>query len=105
MHADDEAKLLVTTYLTGELMQGTDHERRPDTYREAGRLLARLHAQLEVQDPDLEAREKAKALAWLAAQQFRAPTVRSRRLSWPGTAATLVSPRQGHRMVAEVLGP
>lgn len=87
VHADDGAKLLVTRYLPGELVQGTDHERLPDTYRQAGRLLARLHGQSGVEDKEFEAREKEKALAWLD-QPHRIPTEVTARLrddvrSWP----------------------
>jgi thiamine kinase-like enzyme len=94
VHADDDVKLLVTTYLPGELVEGTDHERRPETYRQAGRLLARLHAQLEVEDPDLEAREREKALAWLARPHRLAADVEARLraevASWPTPPAVVV---------------
>ncbi|GGC78233.1 hypothetical protein GCM10011512_00970 [Tersicoccus solisilvae] len=43
LHADREHRILVTRYLPGELVQGTDAERDPETYRQAGQLLARLH--------------------------------------------------------------
>jgi thiamine kinase-like enzyme len=94
VHADDDAKLLVTRYLPGELAQGTDHERRPDTYRQAGRLLARLHGQCAIEDKEFDAREKEKALAWLD-KPHRIPTDVASRLraqveSWPTTAVTVV---------------
>lgn len=98
VHADDGARLLVTTYLPGELVEGTGHERLPDTYRQAGRLLARLHAQVEVEDPDLETREKEKALAWLAKPHRIAADVaamlRAEVESWP-TPPTVVVPTHG----------
>ncbi len=40
VHADAEAKLLVTTFLPGELVLGTAAERDPDTFAQAGELLA-----------------------------------------------------------------
>ena len=33
VHADDDAKLLVTRYLPGELVQGSGYEFHPDIYR------------------------------------------------------------------------
>lgn len=42
-HAAPEAGLLVTTYLPGKLVAGTAAESDPETYREAGALLSRLH--------------------------------------------------------------
>jgi hypothetical protein len=65
VYADDDAKLLATLYLPGELVEGGDHAFLPDTYRQAGRLLARLHEQVGVEDEDFEARENEKALVWL----------------------------------------
>ncbi|WP_226353717.1 hypothetical protein [Pseudonocardia sp. ICBG601] len=42
-HADADAKLLVTRYLPGTLVQDTPAEHEPSTYRGAGELLALLH--------------------------------------------------------------
>ncbi|TVU66652.1 aminoglycoside phosphotransferase family protein [Paenarthrobacter nitroguajacolicus] len=42
-HAAPEAGILVTTYLPGKLVAGTDAETDPATYREAGAILAALH--------------------------------------------------------------
>ena len=63
--ADEDAKLLLTRYLPGELVQSTDYEQLPDTYRQAGELLAQFHEQLAAQDEEFEAREQRKALLWL----------------------------------------
>lgn len=65
LHADEEAKLLVTCYLPGRLVQGTRYEASPDIYRQAGALLARFHRQLVVEDNEFEAREKEKTLGFL----------------------------------------
>ncbi|TDD57585.1 aminoglycoside phosphotransferase family protein [Kribbella antibiotica] len=66
IQGDDEAKLLVTEYLPGELVEGTDHEWSRDTYRQAGELLARFHGRHAVlDDGEFERQEKASALAWL----------------------------------------
>jgi aminoglycoside/choline kinase family phosphotransferase len=94
VHADHDAKLLVTRYLPGELVRGTDHEWLPGTYRQAGRLLARLHEQYELEDEEFETREKEKALVWLD-RPHRIPADVAARLraqveSWPTPAVTVV---------------
>ncbi|MFF1819502.1 phosphotransferase family protein [Kribbella sp. NPDC058245] len=66
VHGDDEAKLLITEYLPGELVEGTDHEWSLGTYRQAGQLLARFHGQHAVLDDGaFERHQKESALAWL----------------------------------------
>lgn len=62
---DEAARILVTEWVPGSLVQGSAAEEEPDTYRQAGALLARLHAQSTVEDPDHEARETARTLTWL----------------------------------------
>ena len=42
VHASDELQVLVATYLPGRLVQGDAAEHDPDTYRQAGGILARL---------------------------------------------------------------
>jgi hypothetical protein len=66
VHGDADAKLLVTRYLPGELVEGTEHERLPETYRQAGRLLTLLHEQFAIEDRDFEATEQRRSLDWLA---------------------------------------
>ena len=94
VHADGEAKLLVTRFLPGGLVEGSDHERLPETYRQAGRLLAQLHGQCSAEDADFEAREQQKTLLWLNKPHRIAPplTARLRELvqSWPTPASTVV---------------
>ncbi|WP_230689403.1 phosphotransferase family protein [Catellatospora paridis] len=93
-HGDTEAKLLVTTYLPGRLVLGSEHADTCATYRQAGELLALFHAQAVAEDDDYERRENDKALASLSgAHRIAAATVE--RLSaeiaaWPTPAATLV---------------
>ncbi len=65
VYADVDVKLLACRYLEGGLVQGSDHEWRPETYRKAGALLADLHDQFSCEDPEFEARQKIKALRWL----------------------------------------
>jgi aminoglycoside phosphotransferase len=93
VHGDEQAKLLVTRYLPGELVEGTDHEHTPETYRQAGELLAQLHGQLAVED-DFEAGENQKSLAWLDRPHRIAPDVvdqlRALINSWPASTTRLV---------------
>ena len=65
LHADVHAKLLVTEYLPGTLVQGTAAVTEMDTYVQAGELLRACHAQAAIEDPDYEPAMNAKALAWL----------------------------------------
>ena len=64
-HADVQAKIIVTRHLPGELVLGSDHADAPSTYRQAGELLARFHAQASFADDAYERHENEKALAWL----------------------------------------
>jgi len=64
--SEEAAKILVTRHLAGQLVEGTDHEHAPDTYHQAGELLALFHGQLEViDDGEFERRQKEETLAWL----------------------------------------
>jgi len=94
LHADPEAKLLVTTYLPGRLVLDDPAAAHPDTYAQAGALLAGFHAQYSAVDPDHEPRMNAKALAWLDGPH-RIPADTAARLralirSWPTPPARLV---------------
>lgn len=94
MRFDVDAKLLVTRWLPGELVFATTWADDPTTYRQAGQLLAMLHAQVAVSDEDFEARENAKALAWLG-KEHRVAADTEQRLraeiaSWPTPTAVLV---------------
>lgn len=64
-HHDAAVNLLVTHFLPGHLVEGTDKEADPAAYRQAGELLALLHSQTSVRDDAYEAAENAKSLAWL----------------------------------------
>lgn len=65
VHADPALRLLATTYLPGVLVEGTPAEDEPDTYRQAGRALAVLHARGTRPSDDYERRVDTKALTWL----------------------------------------
>ncbi|WP_460855148.1 phosphotransferase [Nocardiopsis coralliicola] len=94
VHADRGAKLVVTRYLPGRLVEGTGDEYAPQTYRQAGELLAALHRHTGVSDAGFEAREQAKALRLLDQPHRIAADVaaRLRRMveSWPAPPSTLV---------------
>lgn len=94
VYADPAARLLVTRYLPGELVQGHPAADEPDTYRQAGRVLALLHAQPATVVADHEPRENAAILAWLDKPHGIEPST-ARRLqaeiaSWPTPPSTLV---------------
>ncbi|CAM5778541.1 Aminoglycoside phosphotransferase domain-containing protein OS=Cellulomonas persica OX=76861 GN=CPE01_06600 PE=4 SV=1 [Cellulomonas persica] len=65
VRADRTAKLLVTRWLPGDLALATPAAADPATYRQAGELLAALHAQEPVLDDEYEHRENARLLRWL----------------------------------------
>lgn len=94
VHHDEEAMLLVTRYLPGELVEGTPAADDPEVYRQAGRLLGLLHGQAAVDDPEYEARENRKTLRWLDQDHRIEPDVehrlRAEVASWPEPPATLV---------------
>ena len=91
---DEDAKVLVTRYLPGRLVLGDPAADDPDTYRQAGGLLAVLHGQLELQDAELERRENARAVAWLDGPHRIEPAaeeqLRAQLSSWPEEATTVV---------------
>jgi Phosphotransferase enzyme family len=95
VHADEGAKLLVTRFLAGRLVEGSDEEHLSGTYRQAGELLARYHGQLAQKDSgSFERRQKEKALAWLGRPHRIAPDVADSLAAlieqWPMPPATLV---------------
>ncbi len=93
-HFDREARLVVTDYLPGRLVLGSEQADDPDTYRQAGELLALLHTQSGVPDDESEARENRRAVAWLDSPHRIAADVelqlRSLIAGWPTPPALLV---------------
>ncbi|MCC2335026.1 phosphotransferase family protein [Cellulomonas wangsupingiae] len=75
LHADAGRKLLATTFLPGVLVEGTPAEHEPDVYRQAGRILALLHAVGTRDAGDHEQRADARTLAWLDGRHRIAPEV------------------------------
>ncbi|CAN5144257.1 hypothetical protein BH09ACT12_BH09ACT12_08200 [soil metagenome] len=94
LHADRAARVLVATYLPGRLVLDDPAVDAPDTYLQAGRLLALLHGQPGQLDEDYESRETAKSLAWLDEPHRIVPEIearlRSEIASWPAPPAVLV---------------
>ncbi|HZX03173.1 MAG TPA: aminoglycoside phosphotransferase family protein, partial [Kribbella sp.] len=94
VQADEDAKLLLTRFLAGELVEGTPYEWAPDTYRQAGELLRSFHAQSAVPDDDYEVRENERLLKHLSRPHRIAPEVvdrlRTTIARWPTPPAVLV---------------
>jgi hypothetical protein len=94
VRSDADAKLLATRYLPGDLVVGTPRAEDPWTYRQAGQLLALLHAQVVVVDDEFEARENRKSLTWLSGRHRIEAHVeaelRAQIASWPTPSAVLV---------------
>ncbi|MDQ6714816.1 MAG: aminoglycoside phosphotransferase family protein [Actinomycetota bacterium] len=73
VEADERANILVTEYLPGDLVEGTEVEWHEDAYAQAGRLLARFHRQSSQLEPDYEQRLNARATRWLDGAHAIAP--------------------------------
>ncbi|WCO67506.1 hypothetical protein PO878_02075 [Iamia majanohamensis] len=91
LHGDAQARILVATFVPGRLVLGTPAQDEPDTYVQAGRLLAALHGQTsEVQPTD----ERASALRWLDRDHRIDPSTEARLRAeiegWPTTPTTVV---------------
>ncbi len=94
LHHDEEALLVVTRFLPGQLVEGSPAADDPDAYRQAGILLALLHDQPGLVDERYEARENQKMIGWLDREhRIERGTVRRLRAeiaAWPAPPATLV---------------
>lgn len=92
--ADADARVLVLVWLPGRLVEGTPAQDDPDTYRQAGRLAAALHAQHAGHDPTWNHRLRERAHRFLAMPHRIDPRVESRVRAevdaWPGGGATVV---------------
>lgn len=94
VRSDAEARIIVTRHVPGELVLGHPSAHEPDTYRQAGTLLALLHSQTGDVDPGFERRENEKAISWLDGPHRIDPAA-MRRLramikAWPVAASVLV---------------
>ena len=74
LHASDACRMLAVEYLPGRLVQDVPAAvADPDTYRQAGRLLANFHGQASRIDDQYAAAADEKALTWLARDHRIAP--------------------------------
>jgi Phosphotransferase enzyme family len=94
VNGDADAKLVLTHYLPGSLAQDSPAADDPDTYRQAGELLALLHAQDAAVDIDVERRERDKTLRCLDGPH-RIPArnldvLRAEVAAWPTPPITVV---------------
>lgn len=91
---DRAAKIIVTEYLPGELVLGSAAQQEADTFRQAGELLAMLHAQGGPTDASYEATENAKIQRNLDKAHRIAPALvaKLRRIvgGWPTDPVSLV---------------
>ena len=94
LFGDEAAKLLVTRHLPGTLVEGTSAQDHPETYRQAGSLLATFHGQLSSIDDEWNDRFRARVERHLA-QPHRidpriARSVHAEVSTWPGGGARVV---------------
>ncbi|MBS2938735.1 phosphotransferase [Nocardioides sp. J2M5] len=93
-HADVEARLLVTDHLPGRLVEGTEAQDDPETYRQAGALIARFHAQHAQVDDTWYDRLRDRVRRGLDSVHRIAPAieeqVRAELDTWAGGPATVV---------------
>jgi len=94
LYGDAVAKLLVTRYLPGRLLEGTPAQDDPETYRQAGELLAKYHNQVSAIDPEWHDKFRARVLRFLDLPH-RIDTgieeaVRSEVPTWPGGGSRVV---------------
>jgi hypothetical protein len=93
-YGDAGAKLLVTEYIPGVLVLGSEYADAAHTYRQAGELLSLFHAQIAITDSDYELRENERSFAWLDGPHRIAADIvaqlRAEISAWATPAATLV---------------
>lgn len=65
LDADTDLRVMLLDYLPGRLVEGTEAEHDPDTHRQAGDLLRRLHDQDTRIDEEHDRRVNERALGWL----------------------------------------
>lgn len=92
--ADDEEHLLVTRFVPGVLVEGTDAQQDPGVFRQAGELIALFHGQAEVVDLEWTDRERRRALRWLDSEHRIDPAaeraLRAEIAGWTSAPTTLV---------------
>ncbi|MFC4627502.1 phosphotransferase [Promicromonospora alba] len=94
LYGDASAKVLITRYLPGQLLEGTSAQDDPDTYRQAGELLARYHGQVSAHDPEWRDKFRARVRRDLDRPHRIDPgieqMVRSDVSTWPGGGSDVV---------------
>lgn len=94
VYADEASNVLITRYLPGELVQGTPAQDDPDTFRQAGSLLAIFHRQLRSYHPtwndDLREQVKRHLAAPHRIDPSVATAVRTEISTWPTGGAEVV---------------
>jgi hypothetical protein len=94
LHGDASAKVLITRYLPGRLLEGTPAQNDPDTYRQAGELLARYHGQVSAYDAAWHDKFRARARRNLDLPHRIDPDVeqmvRADVSTWPGGGSDVV---------------
>ena len=94
LYGDASARVLVTRYLPGQLLEGTPAQDDPDTYRQAGGLLARHHGQLSAHDPEWHDKFRARVRRDLDRPHRIDPDieqlVRAEVSTWPGGGSDVV---------------
>lgn len=92
--ADEQAHVMAATFLPGHLVQGTPAQDDPETYRQAGRLIAAFHAQYEAFDATFNERLRERVERFLAApHRISPPTVQrihAEVSDWPAGGAVVV---------------
>lgn len=92
--ADEDARVLVTTFVPGRLVEGTSAQDDPTTYLQAGRLLAAFHSQHAEVDPDWNDRLRQRVDNFLARPHRIDGEVEARVRreleDWPGGGAAVV---------------
>lgn len=94
LYGEASAKVLITRYLPGRLLEGTAAQDDPDAYRQAGVLLARYHAQVSAHDDGWHDRYRARAELQLGRPHRIDPDiedlVRAEVSTWPGGGSDVV---------------
>lgn len=94
LYGDAPAKVLVTRYLPGRLVEGTAAQDDPETYRQAGELLARFHGQHTTYDIQWNQKFRARVERQLGLpHRIDADLerqVRAEVADWPGGGADVV---------------
>lgn len=94
LYGDEPAKVLITRYLPGHLLEGTPAQDDPDAYRQAGHLLARYHHQATAHDGDWRDKVRARVQRNLD-RPHRIDgrieeTLRAEVATWPGGGSDVV---------------